>query len=347
MKALVAHGAGDLRIEDREAREPGSGEVLIRMTHGGICGSDLHYYKEGRVGAFAITEPLVLGHEVAGRVERDGRASDDPNALPVGTPVTLHPASYDRQNPEFDPARPTISPGARYLGSAATTPHTQGGFSEFVTARTDQVRVLPEGLPLSRGVLAEPLGVGLHAIARAGGVDGRRVLISGSGPIGLLALRAAVLAGATEVWASDVLERPLALARQLGAAGTVALRSEQVPTRAFDVVIEAAGVPAATSTAIRAVRSGGVVVQVGMVPGTPEPYALAELVSREIDLRGAFRFDTEIDTAIEMLARDPLFDLVVTHSFAADDAVAAFAVAADSAVSSKVVLRLWGAEGED
>lgn len=348
MKALVAHGAGDLRIEHRDVQEPGPDQVLIRMTHGGICGSDLHYFREGRVGAFEITEPLVLGHEVAGRVVRDGRAVGDASAaLAPGTPVTLHPATYDKANTDFDPARPTISPGARYLGSAATRPHTQGGFSELFTARVDQVRELPESLPLGRGVLAEPLAVGLHAFTRAGGVAGKRVLVSGSGPIGLLALRAAVRLGAAEVWSSDVLERPLALASRLGATGTFALRSGPVAAQAFDVVIEAAGVPAAVTTAIRATASGGVVVQVGMVPGTPEPYALSELVSREIDLRGAFRFDTEIDTAIGMLADDPLFDLVVTHTFEADDALAAFATAADPAVSSKVVLRLWGAREDD
>ena len=348
MKALVAHGAGDLRIEERTPQSPGPDQVLIRMTHGGICGSDLHYYKEGRVGSFAITEPLVLGHEVAGRVVQDGRAETDPAAaLAPGTAVTLHPATYDRGNREFDPLRPTISPGARYLGSAATHPHTQGGFSVLFTARADQVRVLPGTLPLERGVLAEPLAVGLHGLSRAGGVAGKKVLISGSGPIGLLALRAAVRLGAWEVWASDVLERPLALATRLGAAGTFALRSEPVAERAFDVVIEAAGVPAAVTSAIRAVASGGVVVQIGMVPATPEPYALSELVSREIDLRGAFRFDTEIDTAIRMLTDDPLFDLVVTHTFPADDAIAAFETASDPAVSSKVVLRLWGAGQDD
>ena len=348
MKAVVAHGAGDLRIEDRDRPEIGPGEILLRMTHGGICGSDLHYYREGRVGAFAITEPLVLGHEVVGRVVSDGRSSRDPaTALPVGTAVAIHPATYDRSNPDFDPARPNISPGARYLGSAATVPHTQGGFSEFFAARIDQVRVLPATLPLARAVLAEPLGVGLHAINRAGGVRGKRVLISGSGPIGLLALRACIARGAAEVWATDVLAHPLDLATELGATGTFRLGRDDVPLRAFDTVIEAAGVPAATTTAIRAARSGGVVVQVGMVPGSPEPYALAELVSREIDLRGAFRFDNELDDAIALLDADPQFDRVVTHSFAADDAIAAFAVAADSSQSSKVVLQLWGATSDD
>lgn len=347
MKAIVVHGAGDLRIEDRERIAPGPGDVLIRMTHGGICGSDLHYYKEGRVGSFAVSEPLVLGHEVVGRVVQDGReSSGSTSALASGTPVAIHPASYDRSAREFDAARPNISPGARYLGSAATIPHTQGGFSEFFTARVDQVRALPATLPLRRAVLAEPLGVGLHAINRAGGVRGRRVLISGSGPIGLLTLRAAVAAGASEVWSTDVLAHPLELARKLGATGTIQLGKSEVEPKSFDVVIEAAGVPMATTTAIRAAKSGGVVVQVGMLPGAAEPYALAELVSREIDLRGAFRFDTEIDDAISLLARDPQFDLVITHTFDADHAKEAFAVASDSSRSSKVVLRLWGAEQE-
>jgi L-idonate 5-dehydrogenase len=345
VKAVVAHGAGDLRIEDRDRVAPGSDEVLLRMTHGGICGSDLHYYKEGRVGAFAILEPLVLGHEVVGRVVADGRK--DGSALPVGTAVAIHPATYNRSAPEFDASRPNISPGARYLGSAATLPHTQGGFSEFFTARAEQLRVLPATLPLARAVLAEPLGVGLHAINRAGGVADKKVLISGSGPIGLLALRACVRKGAAEVWATDVLEAPLRLATKLGATSTVQLGRDDVPRRAFDVVIEAAGVPIATTTAIQAARSGGVVVQVGMVPGSPEPYALAELVSREIDLRGAFRFDTELDDALLLLDADPLFDLVVTQTFPADEAIAAFAVAADSSRSSKVVLRLWGATEDD
>jgi len=341
MKAVVAHGAGDLRLEDVPTPVPGVGEVLVRVTHGGICGSDLHYYRHGRVGSFALTEPLVLGHEVVGRVVEDARVTD---ALAVGTPVTIHPATYDRTTAEFNPSRPNISPGARYLGSAATTPHTQGGFSEFLLARADQIRELPTELPLIRAVLAEPLAVGLHAINRAGGVTGRTVLISGSGPIGLLALRACVAAGASEVWATDVLAHPLTVAERLGADRTIRLGVDEVPLKHFDVVIEAAGVPAATSGAIRAVKSGGVIVQVGMVPGTAEPYVLAELVSREIDLRGAFRFDDEIDDAIVLLTADPLFDLVVTQQFPASDAVHAFDVAADSSISSKVVLTLWGSD---
>jgi L-idonate 5-dehydrogenase len=348
MKAAVVHGAGDLRISEGEPVPPGPDEVQVRMTHGGVCGSDLHYYAEGKVGVFSLREPLVLGHEVVGRIENDGRAQSDPDsALASGTPVAIHPATPCGRCPECVAGRPNICRDARYLGSAASWPHTQGAFSELFTARVDQVRVLPEGLPLERAVLAEPLGVALHALHRAGGVTGKKVLVSGAGPIGLLAVGAALAMGASEVWAVDLLEHPLVVARRLGATGTIRLGEAQVPAQEFDVVIEAAGVPAAVTQAIRAARRGGVVVQVGMLPADPRPVALSELVSREVELRGAFRFDNEIDAAIELLARDDSFAAVVTQVFDADDAVAAFECAADPSRSSKVVLKLWGKSGQD
>lgn len=253
--------------------------------------------------------------------------------------MAIRPATYDESKPLFDPERPSISPGSRYLGSAATDPHTQGGFSDFFIVRADHVAVLPDGLPLDRAVLAEPLAVALHALGRAGSVDGKAVLVSGAGPIGLLAARAAVLRGAATVAVTDVLDRPLALATALGAEAVVNVSRNRVPAQRFDVVIEASGVPAATTTALAAVTSGGIVVQVGMLPGGSREYSLAELVSREIDLRGAFRFNGELDQAIDLLAADPLFQSIVTHHFSADDAVGAFDVAADPATSSKVVLR--------
>ncbi|HEY0375313.1 MAG TPA: L-idonate 5-dehydrogenase [Amnibacterium sp.] len=337
MRALVASGARELRIEEREP-DPSIGPVVFRPLYGGICGSDLHYYREGRVGAFAILEPLVLGHEVVGVVEEDPTGRFAP-----GTRATVHPATSCGTCPECLAARPNLCRFARYLGSAASMPHTQGAFAERVIVRPDQVRVLPDALPTLRGVLAEPLGVGIHAIARAGGVAGRRVLVSGAGPIGLLAAGAAAALGAASVTVADVLAEPLAIARALGATATVHLREEQPEPAGFDVVIEAAGVPAALTTAVASTTRGGTVVQVGMLPASPAPVALATLVSREIELRGAFRFDAEIDDAVALLADRPGFDAVITHVLPLDAYQEAFEVAADAARSSKVVLRL----GED
>lgn len=339
MRAVVVHGARDVRVEKREPVAPGADEVQIKIAYGGVCGSDLSYYHKGRVGNFVVQEPLIVGHEVVGTVVLDGRATTDPeHALPPGTPVTIHPATPGTPLPGIE-HRPSIWPGGRYLGSAATQPHTQGAMSDLFTARADQLRRIPSDLPLKRAVLAEPLGVALHALRRAGEIKGHRVLISGAGPVGLLAAGAAVTLGARSVVVSDLLANPLAIARTLGAHQTVQVGVEELPVEAFDVVLECSGAPVALTQAVQSCVRGGVVVQVGMLPGEPVPLALAELVSREIDLRGSFRFDDEIEEAVDMLASTPAFDAIVTHVFDAEDAVAAFEMASDARASSKVVLR--------
>lgn len=332
MRALVAHGPHDLRIDQIPFRAP-EDAVVVRPTHGGICGSDLHYAAEGRVGAYAIREPLVLGHEIVGVIE-----ADPSGAFPPGTRVAVHPATTDGTCPACRSGRPNLCTHARYLGSAASDPHTQGGFSEQVALRPDQLRVLPPSLPSDRAVLAEPLGVAIHALRQAGDVRGARVHVSGAGPIGLLAARAAVLLGADSVTVADLLEPPLDLARSLGAADVFPLRSRQPLAESADIVIEASGAPPALGAAVDVTARGGVIVQVGMLPAVPLGADIARIVGKEIVVRGSFRFVDEIDDAIAMLDRDPELGRIVTHVLPFPEALSAFEVAADPAVSSKVVL---------
>jgi L-idonate 5-dehydrogenase len=335
MRAIVINGKLDVVETELPTPEPGPGQVRLRIAFGGICGSDLHYYYEGANGEFVVREPLVPGHEVSGTVDLDPSGDLEP-----GTPVTVHPATFG--NPEADiEDRRHLWPGGAYLGSASTWPHTQGGMSEFLVVGKDMVRPLPAGLPLRRAALAEPLGVGLHGITVAGGVGGKRVLVSGSGPIGLLATAACLAEGASEVVATDVLPGPLERARRLGAHGTVQVGTEEIPAMAFDVVLECSGVPAAVSAGLLAARRAGVVVQVGMVPNEPRGINLAPLVSKELQLRGAFRFDDEIDRAVELLEANPGIEDVITHELPAGQAREAFAVAKDSETSGKVLISLW------
>jgi L-idonate 5-dehydrogenase len=334
MRALVAHGAHDLRIEDRDL-DRATGTAVVRPLFGGICGSDLHYYASGRVGAFALREPLVLGHEVVGEV-----VEDPGGRFRAGDRVVVHPATADGTCPECRAGHPNVCRHGRYLGSAATMPHTQGAFAELVALRPDQLRALPDELPTLRAVLAEPLGVALHAIGRADGVGGRRVLVSGAGPIGLLAAGAAMALGAASVTVTDLLPHPLAAAARLGVAAAVDLTHDEVEPEGYDVVLEAAGAPAALSTAVAAVARRGTVVQIGMLPGEARPAALAPLIAKEVTLRGAFRFDTELDDAVRMLTAHPELDAVISHTFPFAEALTAFDVAADPGRSSKVVLAL-------
>jgi L-idonate 5-dehydrogenase len=334
MKAVVIHGKRDMRTEQVDTPEPGEGQLRLRIAYAGICGSDLHYYYDGANGAFVVKEPLVPGHEISGTVDLDPTGTFE-----AGTPVTVHPATFGTPQPGLD-EHPHLWPQGAYLGSASTWPHTQGGMSEYLLVRPDMVRVLPASLPLRRAALAEPLAVGLHAVNIAGDLTGRRVLVCGAGPIGLLAAAAALAAGASEVVSSDVLAGPLERARTVGVHDVIDVGSGDLAAEAFDVVLECSGVPVAVSAAFNAVRRAGVVVQVGMLPGEPVGINLAPLVSKEAQLRGTFRFSNEIEQAVELLASRPELEQVITHELPAEKADEAFAIAKDSDASGKVVVAL-------
>ena len=335
MKSLLIHGKLDLREEVIPTPNPASDEVRIRMAYAGICGSDLHYYFEGANGAFVVKEPLSPGHEVSGEIDLDPSGEFTP-----GTAVTIHPATFGTPLPGLEDAR-HLWPGGAYLGSASTWPHTQGGASEYLVVKRSMIRTLPSGVDLKVATLAEPLAVGLHAINIAGGVSGKRVLVSGSGPIGLLAAAAALAQGASEVVASDVIEPALVRANALGVSRTILVGRDEMPESYFDVVLECSGVASALSAAIVAVTRRGIIVQVGMLGAGPQPIAIAPLVSKEVQLRGTFRFNDEIDAALTMLAAHPNLASAITHTFAATDAVKAFEVAKDAKQSGKVLIELW------
>jgi L-idonate 5-dehydrogenase len=347
MRAVRIHAKRDMRTEELPNPEPGAGEVRLRVSYVGVCGSDLHYYADGAAGIFAIREPLIPGHEVSGVVDLDPTGDLEPD-----TPVTVHPATWGAPQPGLGEEQRQLWPGGGYLGSASTWPHTQGALAEQLIVRRDQVRRLPGSLPVKRAALAEPLAVGLHALAVAGGARGKRVLISGSGPIGLLAAAAAAAGGAAEVACADVLSGPLQRARSLGGAspvpiGTVQVGVEDLPDSHFDLTLECAGVPQALHGLLLATCRAGILVQVGNLPNEARPVNLAPLVSKEIQLRGTFRFNTEIDAAITMLDENPQIEQVISHVISIDEIDTAFAVAADSETSAKVLVEVTapGTEG--
>lgn len=334
MKALSIHAAGDMRLEDVPEVEPGEGQVRLKVAYVGICGSDLHYYYNGANGAFVITEPLIPGHELSAVVDLDPSGE-----LAPGTPVTVHPARYGTSAPGIED-RPHLWPGGDYLGSASVTPHRQGAAVEHLVIERENIRVLPESLPLRRGALAEPLAVSLHAVTVAGDVTGKDCLVLGAGPIGLLAVAALLHRGASSVHVTDVRPEPLERAAALGAQRTLRVPEEAPANNAYDVVLECSGAPVSLSSAVQAVRPAGIIVQVAILPNQDIPVNLASLVAKEVQLRGTQRFDTEIDEAIELLAQDARFDAVVTQVVPVAEAETAFATAKDASRSAKVLLEL-------
>lgn len=334
MRAAFIDAKDVLEVREVDVPQPGEGQVRLRVDFVGICGSDLHYYFEGANGEYAVREPLIPGHELSGRVDLDpsGRFA-------AGTPVTVHPARFGAPSAGIED-EPHLWAGGSYLGSASTWPHTQGAMSEYMIVESDMVRMLPDELSIRRASLAEPLGVALHAAARVGDLTGARVLVSGAGPIGLLAIVAAQERGAAHVTVSDVLPETLERASALGADRTIRVGVDDMPREEFDVVFECSGAPVAISSAGVAVRKRGTIVQVGMVPNEPRPVNLAPIISKEVTLIGTFRFRDEVDAAVEVLARRDDVEAVITHEFPIADAARAFAVARDGRVSGKVVVAL-------
>ena len=340
MRAVVVHGAGDLRVEERPDPVARRGEVVVAMEWGGVCGSDLAYWKHGTSGTAVLRDPLVLGHEVAGRVVGSGPGI---TGWEPGTPVTVHPArAADGSDlPPRLAGRSNLHSQVRYFGSAAFHPHTDGGFSELRAVPAHQLRRLPDGVSTEQGALAEPLAVAMHAVHRAGDVRGRDVLVNGAGPIGCLVVAAAKHAGAATVTAADLSASSLAVAKELGADHVLDLGAGDRLPDDCELVFEASGAPAALGGGQRATARGGTLGQGGNLPGTAAPAALGDLVTREITWVGAYRFVEEISDALDAMGDGLDVSGVVTHRFGIEQAGEALATAA-GAVSSKVLIRLTG-----
>ncbi|KJK42634.1 zinc-binding alcohol dehydrogenase [Lentzea aerocolonigenes] len=335
MPAVVAHGAGDLRLEEFPVPAPGPGEVAVSVRYGGICGSDLHYWRHGAVGDFRVREPLVLGHEVSGVVRAAGPGVRE---VEPGVEVAVHPATPCGLCAQCRADRRNICAHTAYLGSAAHFPHVQGGFAGVLVVPETQVLPLPAGVGLRRAALAEPASVAWHAVRRAGDLTGKRVLVTGAGPIGCLVVAAARAAGAAEVVVTDVYEAPLAVAGQVGATTTIRLGTpehETVGDLNADVAIESSGTGAGFGTCLDAVTRGGRVVGLGLLPPGGTPVVLNTIITKELDVVGSFRFDHEMTGVLNALeGTDP----VITATLPVERFGEAFELAANPARSCKVLL---------
>lgn len=335
--AVVAHAKGDLRVEEVPLGVPAPDEAVVEVLYGGICGSDLHYWLHGAAGESILRAPLVLGHEISGRVVR---AAADGTGPAAGTAVAVHPATPGPGAARYPADRPNLSPGCTYLGSAARYPHTDGAFSRYVTLPVRMLRALPADLDLRTAALIEPASVAWHAVARAGDVTGKTALVIGSGPIGALAVAVLKRAGAARIVAVDMHAKPLEIAAAVGADEVLAAGdAEAIAAVEADVVIESSGNHHGLASAIRGAVRGGTVVMVGLLPTGPQPVLISLAITRELDLKGSFRFNDEIDDVIAALADGTLnIEPVITHQYPVQDAIEAFTIARNSAESGKVLL---------
>jgi L-idonate 5-dehydrogenase len=345
MSATVAatlFGPEDLRIVAYEPAPLQPGMVRIRFGAGGICGSDLHYFRHARTGDFVVNSPLILGHEVAGDIiEINGSAP----GLAVGDRVAVNPSRFCGHCRYCLEDRPNLCENIYFMGSASKTPHMQGGFASIFDATPAQCVKVPDTVPYAAAALAEPLAVCLHAVARAGELSGKNAIVFGAGPIGLLTMLAAKLKGCRAVTMVDIATAPLAFAERLGADRVlnVSASDEELKATArsdpFDVAFEVTGTPPGLAAAVATVRRGGVLVQIGNLPGGQIPVPANAVMAKELDFRGTFRFGNEFSQAVELISTGAVDVLrLVTAEQGLSSAESAFRLALDRSKSVKVML---------
>jgi L-iditol 2-dehydrogenase len=302
--------------------------VLVEIVAVGVCGSDVHWYEHGRIGSLVADSPLVLGHESMGRVVELGAEA---TRHAVGDRVTLEPGVPCGRCRECRTGRYNLCRDVAFFG----TPPVDGAFTNFVTIHEDFAFALPDELSDVAGALMEPVSVGIWACRRARVQPGDRVLVTGAGPIGLLAMQVARASGAT-VTVSDVSEPRLALAARTGADDIV--RGDVGGVEA-DVLIECSGHPAALNDGIGALRPAGTAVVVGMGPGATAELPLALIQTREIWLTGTFRYANTYPTAIALAAGGRLdLDVLVTGHFSLDETETALRASRQDPASIKPVV---------
>jgi len=340
-RAVVVHAPHHLELETRPTPDVGPNQVLIRVHTGGICGSDLHYYHHGGFGVVRIKAPMVLGHELSGIVVEVG---DGVTNVTPGQRVAVNPSLPCGECEQCRLGQRNHCTNMRFFGSAMRWPHVDGGFRDHLVCAAEQAIPIADSVSFGEAALCEPLAVCLHAVRQAGELLGKRVLITGAGPIGALTVAAARLAGAADITITDVMAQPLEMAAKLGADRTLdvaanrdAIAEESARGGKFDVHLEASGSAPAFASALPELRPKGICVLIGQ--GAEISLSVSALIGREIEMRGSFRFDREFQLAVDYLGKGlwPVKQ-IITATLPVDRAIEAFDLASDKKVSTKVQL---------
>jgi len=303
-------------MEERPIPAPGAGDVLVRVSSVGVCGSDTHYYRHGRIGNFVVEQPLVLGHEAAGTIVGVGAGVDSSR---IGERVSIEPQRPDPNTEETRRGHYNLCPHMRFYG----TPPVDGAFCDYVTIGAGYAHRVPDSVSDDAAALCEPLSVGIAAVRKAGLDGGSRVLITGAGPIGIVLAQLARAYGATDIVVSDPDGARRAQAEDFGATAVLDPTADPIGELGVDAFIDASGAPSAVVDGIRAVRPAGTVVLVGSGAESMElPTQLIQ--NRELVLTGVFRYANTWPTAIALVESGRVdLDAMVTAHFPLEQAAEA------------------------
>jgi L-iditol 2-dehydrogenase len=298
-----------IRLEEREIPEPGPGQVRVKIRSVGVCGSDIHYFDHGRIGSFVVESPLILGHESSGVIDAVGPGVD---SLTPHTRVALEPGVPCSHCRECRAGRYNLCPDVVFFA----TPPINGTFAEFVITDANFVHPIPDHVSDNAAALMEPLSVGIWACQKGDVAPGSNVLITGSGPIGIIAALVARARGAARILLCDTNHGRLAHAQQMGFETCDPTEVELADVIEADVLLECSGAQAAIQGGIAAVRRAGRVVLVGMSATSMVSVPLDLIQGRELWLTGTFRYAHTYPTAVQLVSSGAIdLDRLVSQTF--------------------------------
>jgi L-iditol 2-dehydrogenase len=331
MRVARLHGIHDLRLEDVPQPEPGPGEVLLKVASVGVCGSDVHYYKEGRIGDAVVTAPIIMGHEFSAWIAGHGPGVE---GLEIGQLAAVEPAIPCGECESCQHGHPNLCPTVRFCG----TPPIDGVFAEYTIMPAENCFPLPADLGPEEGAMLEPLGIAIHTVDLAHLKPGQTVAVLGAGPIGLLTAAVARASGAGAIYMTE----PLADRRgfALDYVADVALNPDEVDVvaeimeltggRGVDVAFEAAGAPETPDQAAAVARPGGVVVIAGIPSDDTMTMGASTARRKGLTIKLVRRMKHTYPRAIR-LVQEGLVDVkpLVTHLFPLERIADAFEMVVD------------------
>ncbi len=333
------YGKQDLRLEIDKVVLPATGEVLVKVGRGGICGSDIHYFLDGGIGTVRVSESIVLGHEFAGTIVALGEGV---KGLHVGDMVGVNPSQPCGRCSYCLEGVSQHCTEMCFIGSAMRVPHEQGGFRELLVVKAGQCVKSTGATTVAELACAEPLAVCLHAAKNVGDMSDKKVLVNGAGPIGALCVAVARYHGAKEIVVMDLFDKTLAVAKEMGADKTINIASSPEGLAGysqgkgyFDIIFECSAAQAAMDNIFQVVRPQGTIVQVGVAGMISYPMNM--LVGKEVKWIGSHRFHTEYEEAVFLMNEQKINVLpIITDVFPVTDLHKAIQAATDRSKSVKV-----------
>ncbi|MDD3713365.1 MAG: NAD(P)-dependent alcohol dehydrogenase [Atribacterota bacterium] len=343
MKAAVMKGIRKVEIENLPVPVPKEDEVLVRIKSVGVCGSDIHYFIEGRIGDYIVEPPFILGHECSGEVVEIGAGVKD---LKPGDRVTMEPGIPCGKCENCRVGRYNLCPDVIFWA----TPPIDGSFCEYVTHPACFTYPIADQVSFEEAALVEPLSVGMYATRRARVEPGQTALVLGSGTIGLVTIEALLARGLTKVIAVDVVDMRLQKAKELGAFYTINPQKEDVVKTVKDltgnkgvhVVFETAGSVATTQMTVEVAKRGGKVVLIGLPSQAEFNFNIIKTIDKELDVLGIFRYANAYPGGVDLLNSGRVnLKSLITHRFPLEKAQEALLFAHEhKAESIKVVVNL-------